>query len=43
MEKIDIDTLQKGNEQFDVQKMIYIAEKVNEIVDWINEKKDQLL
>ena len=43
MEKIDTDVLYKGNEQFTDQKLVLIAQKVNEIIDLIESKKDQLL
>lgn len=43
MNKIDINELWKGNEQFTVDKIVLVAEKLNEIIDWINSKKDQLL
>lgn len=33
MEKIDIDVLWKGNGQFDVQKIVLVAEKLNELID----------
>ena len=37
MEKIDIKELWKGNEQFDVDKIVFIAEKVNEIIDHLTQ------
>lgn len=43
MKKIDINELWKGGPEFNDNKIVLVAEKINEIIEWINSKKDQLL
>ena len=43
MEKLNIKNNVKTHLKEEQQNILALAEKINEIIDWINSKKDQLL